>query len=326
MEAIREMEVFVNIFLQSLGPLLRSIMRVFTLFGDEIFYIIFMPAIYWCVNAYAGLRIGIMLLISTSFNNFFKLLLKGPRPYWISRQVKPVVHESSFGIPSGHAMNSASVWGWSAIEARKRWVSITCITLIFMIGFSRLVMGVHFLSDVLLGWLLGALIVLVFSLLLPTLSRWVRKWTLSIQLLAAFASSLIMIAISATIKVLSVSWSMPPEWAARAGEAEPLSLNGAITAGGIWFGMLGGFALLRKTHGILRSQEGTWQKIARYALGLAVVFLLYTGLGQLFPRNMGFLSDFLRYLRYFLIGFWISFLSPLVFEKLNIATIDRISE
>lgn len=120
MDQIREVEVFVNIFLQSLGGGLQSVMKLFTMLGDEIFFILVMPAIYWCVDALVGLRVGVMLLLSGAFNNFFKLLLRGPRPYWISDQVKPVVHESSFGIPSGHAMNAAAVWGWMAVEARKK--------------------------------------------------------------------------------------------------------------------------------------------------------------------------------------------------------------
>ena len=74
MEAIHTLEIAVNIYLQSLGPALQALMRAITLFGDELFFIIFMPAIYWCVDALVGLRIGIMLLLSTALNSFFKLL------------------------------------------------------------------------------------------------------------------------------------------------------------------------------------------------------------------------------------------------------------
>jgi hypothetical protein len=48
------------------------------------------------------------------------------------------------------------------------------------------------------------------------------------------------------------------------------------------------------------------------------IFGLYFGLGQIFPRNADFLSFALRFTRYTLIGLWVSWLGPLVFEKLGL--------
>ncbi len=329
MDAIRELEVAINIFLQSGGPVLRAIMQAITFLGDELFYILFMPAIYWCVSAWAGLRIGVMLLLSGGVNSIFKLALRGPRPSWISDAVEPVVHETSFGIPSGHAQGSASVWGWVAVEARKKWVTITCLLLIALISFSRLVMGVHFLSDVLLGLILGSLLVLVFLSTWRKIGNWLKKLSWQQQVLLAFVSSLVFVALAVLVKSLAADWQMPADWAmravrgAKAGKpVNPMSINGALTSAGIWFGMLGGFAWLRAKHGVLQSHQGSWQKLARYMLGLFGVIALYLGLGQLFPKNLGWISDVLRYFRYFLIGLWISTLSPLLFVKLKIGQIE----
>ena len=325
MDAIRELEIAINIFLQNGGPVLQTLMRAITFLGDEMFYILFMPAIYWCVSAWAGLRIGVMLLLSSGFNSIFKLALHGPRPSWISDKVIPVVHESSFGIPSGHAMNSVSVWGWVAIEAKKKWSTITCIVLIVLISFSRLVMGVHFLSDVLLGLILGSLLVLLFLSTWRKIAAWLEKLTWQQQVILAFISSLVFVALAILAKSLAGNWQMPAAWAARASqggkEVEPMSIKGAITSAGIWFGMLGGFAWLRAKHGVLQSEQGTWQKLARYGLGLVGVIALYLGLGSLFPRNSGWISDVLRYFRYFLIGLWISAISPLLFVRFKIGQI-----
>ena len=86
--------------------------------------------------------------------------------------------------------------------------------------------------------------------------------------------------------------------------------------------MLGGFAWLRARRGVIQSNFGTWQRIARYLVGIAGVVALYAGLGSLFPDDPGLLSAVLRYFRYFLIGVWISCLSPLLFEKLKIGRIE----
>ena len=322
MNVVNQAELAVNLFLQSLDPALQSIMGVITMLGDQIFYILFMPTIYWCVDAWAGLRIGVMLLSSASFNGFFKVLLKGPRPYWISDKIVPGVHESSFGIPSGHAMNSTSVWGQSALETNNRKAIGAAIVLVLLIAVSRLVLGVHFLSDVMLGLVLGLLLLLAFSKLQKPLGSWLKKQSLTNQILLAFFSSLFIIGLNGMVIELSSGWQMPADWAARAGEVDPLSLEGALTTAGLWFGMLGGFAWLRARRGVIQSSFGTWQRIARYLVGIAGVVVLYAGLGSLFPDDLGLISAVLRYFRYFLIGIWIACLSPLLFEKLKIGRIE----
>ena len=322
MDVVNQAELVVNAFLQTLGGGLQSIMRIITMLGDQIFYILFMPTIYWCVDAWAGLRIGVMLLASASFNGFFKALLKGPRPYWISDKIVPGVHESSFGIPSGHAMNSTAVWGQSALETKNRKAIWSAVILVMLISLSRLVLGVHFLSDVLLGLLLGVLLLVVFSKSQRTLGAWLKKQTLKNQILLAFFSSLFLIGLNAMVIALSSRWQMPAEWAALAGEVTPLSLEGALTTSGLWFGMLGGFAWLRARRGVIQSNFGTWQRVIRYLVGIAGVVVLYAGLGSLFPDDPDLKSGFLRYLRYFLIGLWISCVSPLLFEQLKIGRIE----
>ena len=322
MDIINQAELAVNLFLQSLGPALQSFMSIITELGGQIFYILFMPVIYWCVDAWAGLRIGVMLLSSAAFNSFFKVLLKGPRPYWISDKIVPGGHESSFGIPSGHTMNSTAVWGQSALETKNRKAIWSAIILVLLIAVSRLVLGVHFLSDVLLGLLLGLLLLLVFNKLQKPLGAWLKMQSLKDQILLAFFSSLFVIGMNAMVIALSSGWQMPADWAARAGEVDPLSLEGALTTAGLWFGMLGGFAWLRVRRGVIQSSFGTWQRIARYLVGIVGVVALYAGLGSLFPDDLGLISAVLRYFRYFLIGIWIACLSPLLFEKLKIGRIE----
>lgn len=69
---------------------------------------------------------------------------------------------TGWAFPSGHAMNSVIVYGmfayvasgWSGIRGRK--VLILSVTgLVLAIGFSRIYLGVHYLSDVLAGFASG---------------------------------------------------------------------------------------------------------------------------------------------------------------------------
>lgn len=75
----------------------------------------------------------------------------------------PSLVESSFSFPSGHATASMAFYGFlmymlcTVFPAKRLPIVLVGVFLIGVIGFSRLYLGVHFPSDVLAGYLLGAL-------------------------------------------------------------------------------------------------------------------------------------------------------------------------
>jgi len=94
------------------------------------------------------------------FNYLGKLTIHRARPD------NSVYFENSFSFPSGHAMVSVIFYGFLGyllIRHRKNWkqkvnVFFVCFIVVIAIGFSRLYLGVHYLSDVWGGYLLGLLI------------------------------------------------------------------------------------------------------------------------------------------------------------------------
>jgi membrane-associated phospholipid phosphatase len=89
-----------------------------------------------------------------------KVLVGRPRPV-----VALIVGRASGkSFPSGHALTSLVAAGrlvlllWPASSTRQRLGLLAAAAVVVAaIGFSRLVLGVHFLSDVLGGWLIGGL-------------------------------------------------------------------------------------------------------------------------------------------------------------------------
>jgi membrane-associated phospholipid phosphatase len=74
------------------------------------------------------------------------------------------IHLETHSFPSGHAMVSTAVYGalaylaWRPLRTRRRRLTLISgtVVLLALIGFSRLYLGVHYLSDVLAGTAGGA--------------------------------------------------------------------------------------------------------------------------------------------------------------------------
>jgi len=315
---IHSIEIVVNEFFQSLGAWLRGPMQLITALGYEQFFILLLPTLYWCFDQMVGLRVGLMLLLSNVANNFFKFLFHSPRPYWVSDNVRAYSHETSFGLPSGHAQIAASVWGWLAAEVRKRWFTILAVVLIFMIGISRIYLGVHFLSDVLLGWLIGGLWVWIFSAWHQPIGDWINKKSLWGKIGLITGSAILMIALILGVRLAVGEWVMEPAWSERAGEVDPYNLDGVFTVAGTWFGMLCGFVIVTEKRGYFLAGEGGWRRLLRFVVGLVGIAILYLGLGEIFPEGANFISFTLRFVRYTLIGLWVSWWGPLAFEWMGL--------
>ena len=110
----------------------------------------------------AGLRPAAKLLYS------FNLLGDRSRPAF---DLHPVAtHSSSF--PSGHAGNSMAVFLAIALiavpRAHRRAAVIAALVATFLIGLTRPLLGVHWPSDVVAGWAVGAAIALAAAMIADT--------------------------------------------------------------------------------------------------------------------------------------------------------------
>ena len=310
------------IAIQSLGGWLELPMRFFTFLGSENFFFLVLPLIYWSIDPKLGLQVGMILAASNCLKPILKMSFAGPRPYWVSEHVKAFVAEGSFGVPSGHAQDAAAIWGVMAFGIRKRWAGIVAIVLIFLVGFSRLYLGVHFVHDVLAGWLVGAVLLWMFTRMWDSAAAWIQTKQSGQQVMMAFVISLLVIAVGALVAARLDGYVLPQEWidnALRAGaELDPVSMEGILTSAGSLFGLAAGAAWIASRGGYQAS--GPLEKRAfRYVIGLIGILILWMGLGEVFPRDENMISYVLRYFRYTLVGFWITAGAPWLFFHFNLA-------
>ena len=141
MQTILDFGIRMIASLQGLGNWLTLPMKIISFLGTEEFYILVLPALYWCVSSNLGIRVALILMVNGSLNDALKMALHGPRPYWYSSQVRGLVSETSFGVPSGHAQSAVVIWGTIAAYLRKWWAWLAALLIIILIGLSRLVPG-----------------------------------------------------------------------------------------------------------------------------------------------------------------------------------------
>lgn len=87
------------------------------------------------------------------------------RPYVTLENILPVLKIPSFSFPSGHAAVMAGL-AVAVYALNPKWGVVLSVMAI-LTGLSRIVLGVHYPSDVLAGWVLGAgigaLVVFLFN-------------------------------------------------------------------------------------------------------------------------------------------------------------------
>lgn len=325
MHPILEWGVSLVLALQNMGTWLVGPMKAFTFLGNEEFFLLIAPILVWCLDSAIGVRMGLLLMLSGCLNTLIKISLLQPRPYWVDPRVIAYTTEISFGLPSGHAQHAMAVWGSLAAWLRKPWAWIVAGLLIFFIGLSRLYLGVHFPTDVLFGWILGALLLWAFLRLEPPVLAWLKLLQPYQQTLLALAGSLILLALAALLRLSRIGWEMPTAWlstiAVTAPGAElpvPLSLTGLVSNAGAFFGLAAG-AIGLQARGGFQPRGTTAQLALRYVIGLVGVLLLWRGLGLLLPGDESLSGYFFRYLRYILIGLWVTGLAPFLFIRLRLA-------
>lgn len=327
-EQLSEWDLALILTLQGLGDWPVVVMNLFTFIGNREFYLLIMPALYWCWDRRLGLKVGAMFLLSTSLVILLKLAFHAPRPYWFDPQVRLLTEgELSFGMPSAHAQSAVVTWGIVAAHLRQRWAWLAAVFLMVMIGLSRVWLGVHYTVDIIAGWLLGGVILLLFFRFERPVGDWVSRWGIPAQIALVLMVSLGLTFLGMVIRNnITVTWQLPSEWLQNVAiynpddPLNPLSLDDLISSAAAFFGLAAGAILLEPYYDF--SMAGPWrQRLGRYAIGVVGILILWQGLGGVFdllapPETL--LADTLRYLRYSLVGLWISALAPLLFMRVGL--------
>lgn len=112
-------------------------------------------------------------------NEIMKAIIRRPRPNGIF-----LVDAIGFSYPSGHTIVSLAFYGFIIkslcdrikTKALKIIINILGISLIILISFSRIYLGVHYLTDIIAGYILGSSYLILFLYIRKNYIKRLKKW------------------------------------------------------------------------------------------------------------------------------------------------------
>lgn len=287
MTALMEWGLKVIAWFQQASPALDWPFRVFTFMGEEEFFLILLPLIYWCLDRQTGARLTIAFLLCAYTNAVVKTLAAQPRPPdYAPGRVKTLWEASGYGFPSGHTQSAVVVWGYLASQVRRRWLWALAAVMVLFIPLSRIYLGVHFPHDVLGGYLIGLALLVLYLWLEPKAEAWLAERSLPWQLGLAVGIPLLLVLLFPT--------------------------QDGVTEGATLMGMTVGFVLERRW---VRFEVAgpAWKRALRFLLGFVVLFALWMGLRIAFAGLEPALL--FRFVRYGLVGLWGGLGAPWAFRQ-----------
>lgn len=151
-----------NIISKSLTPVIKLITHL----GSMVFLIVLSVILVLTMkNNKIRINIAYNLVIISIINYVIKQIIQRPRPIGIN-----LINEGGYSFPSGHSTTSMAFYGlliyliYKYVNNKifKTILMVLLSLIILMIGISRIYLGVHYASDVLAGFVLGLLFLLVF--------------------------------------------------------------------------------------------------------------------------------------------------------------------
>ena len=158
------------LFLQNIRICHSEIIDTFflsiTVFGEFWLPTVICAVTYWCFDFRAGIYLFSLESINIFIAHFLKMLACVYRPWILDDKIHPsalaVPYAKGYSFPSGHsAMSSSVLGGFAYILRKKKILFIILVTLILLIMFSRLWLGVHTLQDIFGGLFIG--LTLIFA-------------------------------------------------------------------------------------------------------------------------------------------------------------------
>ena len=281
------------------SPFLDSLFSAITRLGEETVVVIVLCVILWCIDKRIAYSIGIVYVLSALAVQCMKVCFQIERPWVIEPTLKPVRSAletaTGYSFPSGHTQSAAALFGTLGTQVKRAYTKAMSFLLVILVAFSRLYLGVHTINDITVSLLLT--LIFIFVAVKTNAGSVTDKTRLKL-----LASLMLLYTISiAVIAILLSSY----------GKIESDDLSDCIKAVGAGAGFIVGMYIERRYIEYDEQMKSVLKQAIKLIIGIAGVLIIKEAPNLLI--NIGLVSDTVRY---FLMLFWVTALSPLVFKKM----------
>ena len=306
-------------FLESIrNPFFDWFFGLITHLGEETFFLVIAILFFWCVNKREGYFILLTGLIGTVVNQMAKLFFRIPRPWVLDPDFEIVEaareEATGYSFPSGHTQNIAGTYGAISAYNPKKWKTVLCVSIIVLVAFSRMYLGVHTPLDVIASLIVALLLILALRPAFATEESFKKSMPWIVV-----GSVVLSIGFLAYVLGLSgVSFLDPHNYQS--------GLKNACTLLGCTAGLILVYFVDSKF--IHFDTKARWYaQILKLACGLVGVLIIKSGLSA--PLTALFGNEFIaRSVRYFLIVAFAGAVWPLTFKwfgNLRIGLLESLS-
>jgi membrane-associated phospholipid phosphatase len=270
---------------------LNAVFEGITILGEETLIILLVVALWFAVDKKLAQQVFFVTATSLSVNGIIKNFAKVPRPFTKGISCVRVDTATGYAFPSGHTQGFATWSSFFAVKYKKTWFRILIGALIAAVGISRLYLGAHYPSDVVVGIALGVGISVLANYLFENVEDVKKLYLGTFHLLTPFI-----------IYFLCV--------------ADPLFADLFKT-----FGMVGGMvaiSFLEEKTEPLSYDVAWWKKLIRIVIGvvLAVALKEVVKLANVFDVMQ--ISLLIDAARYFIVVMAVGYVCPLLFKKIKL--------
>ncbi|MBE6644594.1 MAG: phosphatase PAP2 family protein [Ruminococcaceae bacterium] len=296
-------------------PFFDTVFGLITHLGEETVFLAVAIAVFWCINKREGFYLLITGLVGTVVNQALKLICKIPRPWkdpTFTAVESAMPEATGYSFPSGHTQNVTGTFGSIARWSKRRVVRAVMITLVVLVAFSRMYLGVHTPYDVGFSLIFGAALVFLLYPLFKTEERF-RKFMPYIVAASALIS---------LIHLLFV-FLMP------SGDVDSENLASGMENAATLFGCTAGLIpvyIIDRRLIDFKTEAAWYSQIIKLAVGLALVLLIKEGMKM--PLGFVFGNEYVaRGVRYFLVVMFAGSVWPMTFgffSRLKITFLDNL--